>query len=89
MTKQQSEPLHTIITRLFITQQILVTVLITMLFAISSHWSAKIAIQQARDSTSLIAHNVSEYLISTEHALVALAISSTHPIGSGFHSGRI
>jgi putative nucleotidyltransferase with HDIG domain len=76
MAKQQSEPLHTIITRLFISQQILVTVLITMLFAISSHWSAKIAIQQARDSTSLFAHNISEYLISNERALVALAIST-------------
>jgi hypothetical protein len=76
MAKQRSEPLHTIITRLFISQQVLVTVMITMLFAISSLWSAKIAIQQARDSTSLIAHNVSEYLVSTEHALVALAIST-------------
>ena len=76
MAKQQPEPLHTIITRLFISQQILVTLLITMLFAVSSHWSATIAIQQARDSTSLFAHNVSEYLISTERALVALAISA-------------
>ena len=76
MAKQQSEPLHTIITRLFISQQILVTVVVTMLFAISSHWSAKLAIQQARDSTSLFAHNISEYLISTERALVALAIST-------------
>ena len=76
MTKQRSEPLHTIITRLFISQQVLVTVLITMLFAISSHWSAKIAIQQARDSTYLIANNISEYMGSTEHALVALAVST-------------
>jgi HD-GYP domain-containing protein (c-di-GMP phosphodiesterase class II) len=75
MTKHEPEPLHTIITRLLLTQQVLVTVVITMMFVISSHWSAKIAIQQARDSTYLIANNVSEYLVSTEHALVALAAS--------------
>lgn len=76
MTKQRSEPLHTIITRLFISQQALVTVLIIMLFTISSHWSAKIAIQQAHDSTYLIANTISEYMVSTEHALAALAVST-------------
>jgi HD-GYP domain-containing protein (c-di-GMP phosphodiesterase class II)/HAMP domain-containing protein len=75
MAKQQPEPLHTIITRLLFTQQVLVTAMITMLFAISSHWSAKIAVQQARDSTYLIANSVGEYLDSTEHALVGLSSS--------------
>lgn len=86
MKKSNPEPLHTIITRMMMTQQTIFVLLILMVFAVSSHWSAKTAIQQARQSTLLITTNVSDYLSSSEHALVALAVSE--PTQSGLDSVR-
>jgi HD-GYP domain-containing protein (c-di-GMP phosphodiesterase class II) len=86
MKEPHSETLQTIITRLMIIQQTLFIVVVIIVFAVSSHWSAKIAIQQARKSTLLIANNVRDYLRSTEHALAALAVSE--PTQSGLDSVR-
>ncbi|MBN2258708.1 MAG: HD domain-containing protein [Anaerolineaceae bacterium] len=86
MKKNSTEPLHTIITHMLLSQQTLFILLVIMVFAVSSHWSAKIAIQQARHSTVLIARNVSDYLNRTEHALIALAV--TEPTQTGLDSLR-
>jgi response regulator RpfG family c-di-GMP phosphodiesterase len=75
MKNQRSEPLHTIITRMMINQQILFTVLVICIIAVSTQWGTRIAIQQTRQSTQLIANNVSDFLNSSEHALTALAVS--------------
>jgi hypothetical protein len=86
MKKSSPEPLHTIITRVMMTQQTIFIILVLMVFAVSSHWSAKFATRQARQSTLLISTNVSDYLSSSEHALVALAVSE--PTQSGLDSVR-
>ena len=86
MEKRKPEPLHTIITRVMMTQQTIFILLVLMVFTVSSHWNAKIATQQARESALLISTNVSDYLSSSEHALVALAVSE--PTQSGLDSVR-
>ncbi|GEM_PF-1455638 len=86
MEKSRLEPLHTIITRMMMTQQTIFVILVIMVFAVSSHWSAKIAIRQARQSALLITTNIRDYLSSSEHALVAL--SSSEPTQSGLDSVR-
>jgi HD-GYP domain-containing protein (c-di-GMP phosphodiesterase class II)/HAMP domain-containing protein len=86
MEKTRSEPLHTIITRMMFSQQVLFTVLVIVIIAVSTQWGARIAIQQTRQSTLLIANNVSDFLYSSEHALSALAVSE--PTQTGLDSVR-